>query len=91
MRKSSGRIILGLAVVAVAAFTSTSALAGTNCVCRSSDGRDVQVGKVACVKVGDRSYLAQCEMNLNVTTWSKLQDGCPVTQQTLLKQSTWRA
>ena len=39
----------------------------------------------ACLRVGGISYLARCEMNLNVTTWKKLRDGCP----TASNQSLW--
>jgi hypothetical protein len=27
--------------------------------------------------VGGKPYLARCETSLNVTTWHKIQDGCP--------------
>ena len=33
--------------------------------------------QTACIRVGDVAYLARCEMELNVTTWRKLRDGCP--------------
>jgi len=30
-------------------------------------------------------------MNLNVTSWSKLQDGCPITEMSPWRQSPWHA
>ncbi|MDL2400779.1 hypothetical protein [Rhizobium mayense] len=71
-------IVLGLSFVAIA---SAPAMAGQNCYCKSKDGTLHQVGEIACMNVDGKSYLARCQMNLNVTSWSKLQDGCPVTER----------
>lgn len=91
MRKTSRYTVLGLPLVAIAVITSGSALAGENCYCKNTDGKQHAVGEVACMTVDGKSYLAQCEMNLNVTSWSKLQEGCPVTQRSLWQQSAWHA
>jgi hypothetical protein len=69
--------------------TLVSAFAGTlpgvsfasppdaRCTCRNRDGSKLELGQTACIRVGDVAYLARCEMELNVTTWRKLRDGCP--------------
>lgn len=71
------------------AITLVSAIAGTfpgasfaappdaRCTCRNRDGSKLELGQTVCIRVGDVSYLARCEMDLNVTTWRKLRDGCP--------------
>jgi len=40
-----------------------------------------QLGQTSCLRVDGGSYLARCEMKLNVSSWTKIQDGCPVTQR----------
>jgi len=90
MRETVRYLVWGLALVVVAVAASTSVLAGENCYCKNTDGKQHAVGEVACMTVGGKSYLAQCEMNLNVTSWSKLQDGCPITEMSPWRQSPWR-
>ncbi|MDW5317658.1 hypothetical protein [Rhizobium sp. PL01] len=69
------------ALVSVVAGTSTaaplSAPPDAQCTCRNRDGSKLELGQTACIRVGDVAYLARCEMELNVTTWRKLRDGCP--------------
>jgi hypothetical protein len=48
-----------------------------NCTCRNRDGSKHEIGETVCIRAGDTAYLARCEMELNVTTWRRLQDGCP--------------
>jgi hypothetical protein len=52
-----------------------------NCKCRNR-GVMFQLGQTSCLKVDGGSYLARCEMQLNVSSWTKIQDGCPVTERT---------
>ncbi|CAN7428772.1 hypothetical protein LJR235_002712 [Pararhizobium sp. LjRoot235] len=47
------------------------------CTCRDRDGSKLELGQTTCIRIGNVAYLARCEMALNVTTWRKLQDGCP--------------
>lgn len=89
MRETSKYVVLGLPLVVMTVMASVSASAGENCYCKNTDGKQHAVGEVACMTVGGKSYLAQCEMNLNVTSWSKLQDGCPVTEKSPWRQSAW--
>lgn len=49
-----------------------------NCKCRNR-GVMFELGETSCLRVDGRSYLARCEMKLNVSSWTELQDGCPVT------------
>ena len=57
-----------------------------NCKCRNR-GVMFELGETSCLNVDGGSYLARCEMKLNVSSWTKLQDGCPVTERHL-KQTT---
>jgi hypothetical protein len=63
-----------------------------DCACVNRDGVRHDLGEVACLRVDGRSYLAECEMNLNVTSWKKIADDCPeariVPQQSLWQRST---
>jgi hypothetical protein len=63
--------------LAVAAASVAAAHPDLRCTCRNRDGTKYELGQTACIRVGGASYLARCEMELNVTTWRKLRDGCP--------------
>ena len=49
-----------------------------DCYCTDSEGRRVEMGKTACLRIGGREVLARCEMSVNNPTW-RYQDGegCP--------------
>jgi hypothetical protein len=49
-----------------------------NCKCRNR-GTMFELGETSCLRVDGRNYLARCEMKLNVSSWTEVQDGCPVT------------
>lgn len=70
-------LALSLAAVALVAGSVSASAPGGRCTCRHRDGAKYELGQTACIRIGDISYLARCEMNLNVTTWKRLQDGCP--------------
>jgi hypothetical protein len=53
-----------------------------NCKCRNR-GVMFQLGQTSCLNVDGGSYLARCEMKLNVSSWTKIQEGCPVTERAL--------
>lgn len=57
-----------------------------NCKCRNR-GVMFELGQVSCLRVDGGSYLARCEMKLNVSSWTKVQEGCPVTKR-VTSQST---
>ncbi|MGH1414016.1 MAG: hypothetical protein ACRBB0_11000 [Pelagimonas sp.] len=46
------------------------------CYCINRDGERVELGQIACLRVGDTSFMARCSMSLNVLTWRKVADGC---------------
>ncbi|CAK7261670.1 MULTISPECIES: hypothetical protein [unclassified Shinella] len=53
-----------------------------NCKCRNR-GVMFKLGETSCLRVDGGSYLARCEMKLNVSSWTKLQEGCPVSERVL--------
>lgn len=55
-----------------------------NCQCRNR-GTMFKLGETSCLRVDGRNYLARCEMKLNVSSWTEVQDGCPVTDASLTK------
>ena len=55
-----------------------------NCKCRNR-GTMFELGQTSCLRVDGRNYLARCEMKLNVSSWTEVQDGCPVTDANLTK------
>ncbi|RVH90880.1 hypothetical protein CN206_37545, partial [Sinorhizobium meliloti] len=67
-------LALSLAAVALVAGSVSASAPGGRCTCRHRDGAKYELGQTACIRIGDISYLARCEMNLNVTTWKRLQD-----------------
>ncbi|WEX78667.1 hypothetical protein PYH37_003580 [Sinorhizobium numidicum] len=71
--------IAALSLVA-ATLAASAAPPDARCTCRNRDGSKYELGEVVCISVGGVSYLARCEMNLNVLTWKKLRDGCPTAQ-----------
>ncbi|WP_256750587.1 hypothetical protein [Mesorhizobium sp. Mes31] len=62
---------IGLAFAMVA---PAAALAAQECL---ANGKSYPLGQVVCLTVADKSHLARCEMVLNNTSWTKIQDSCP--------------
>jgi hypothetical protein len=56
---------------------------GPSCLCRYQ-GQRYELGQFACIN----SKLARCDMFLNNTSWTFLEDTCPTAQLTPLPQST---
>lgn len=77
--------VIAAVVALTAAGDAFAAPPDADCTCRNRDGSKYELGQTACLRVDGTSYLARCEMNLNVTTWKKLRDGCP----TANNQSPW--
>ncbi|ASY62457.1 hypothetical protein SJ05684_c09990 [Sinorhizobium sojae CCBAU 05684] len=73
-------LALSLAAAAMVAGSVSASPPDRRCACRNRDGARYELGQTACIRVGDISYLARCEMNLNVMTWKKLRDGCPTAE-----------
>ncbi|MDX3976434.1 hypothetical protein [Shinella sp.] len=72
-----GVLIPGLALALIPTLADAH-----NCKCRNR-GVMFELGQTSCLRVDAGSYLARCEMKLNVSSWTRIQDGCPVTERTL--------
>ncbi|OHV72312.1 hypothetical protein [Ensifer sp. LCM 4579] len=73
-------LALSLATIAMVAGTVSASPPDRRCACRNRDGARYELGQIACIRVGETSYLARCEMDLNVMTWRKMRDGCPTAE-----------
>ena len=62
---------IGLAFVMVA---PAAALADQECL---ANGKSYQLGQVACLTISDQSHMARCDLVLNNTSWTKIDDTCP--------------
>ena len=71
---------LGVLLPALAAILSPALADAHNCQCRNR-GVMFELGETSCLHVDGGSYLARCEMKLNVSSWTKVEDGCPVTER----------
>lgn len=74
-----GVLVSGLAIALIPASADAH-----NCKCRNR-GVMFELGQTSCLNVDGGSYLARCEMKLNVSSWTKIQEGCPVTERTVLR------
>lgn len=63
-----------LAVAAV--LTASNGVAFAECQCLAN-GQTFEQGQVACLMLPSGSQLARCEMVLNNSSRTKIQDGCP--------------
>ena len=72
-----GMLMPGLAVALIPALADAH-----NCKCRNR-GVVFELGETSCLRVDGGSYLARCDMKLIVSSWTKIQDGCPVTEGAL--------
>ncbi|WP_164924276.1 hypothetical protein [Sinorhizobium fredii] len=75
-------LTLSLAAAGMVAESAAASPPDRRCTCRNRDGTKYELGQMACIRVGGISYMARCEMNLNVTTWKKVRDGCPTALMT---------
>lgn len=48
-----------------------------DCFCTDSRGARVEMGRKACLQIGSREVMAQCDMSLNSPTWRFLEEACP--------------
>ena len=49
---------------------------GVEYYCTDAMGQRAELGTVICVTAGCQTWMARCDMSVNVTTWRKTQDGC---------------
>lgn len=47
-----------------------------DCYCTDRTGGRVDLGEMICLHVDGQSFMAQCQMSLNVPMWRKVQDSC---------------
>ncbi len=64
------------------ALTPSNVLAGPDCTCRYNGG-DIPQGQTACLKTPNGTSLARCEMVLNNTSWTILNQPCPTASLSL--------
>ncbi|MBL4646510.1 MAG: hypothetical protein JKY99_08655 [Rhizobiales bacterium] len=50
--------------------------AGPDCECVAY-GTTFKEGSVICIRLGEKSHMARCEMSQNNTMWRKVGDVCP--------------
>ncbi|MEL6208785.1 MAG: hypothetical protein AAFU72_15185 [Pseudomonadota bacterium] len=48
-----------------------------DCYCTDSTGGRVEVGQMACLRIGGREVTSRCEEAENLTIWRHQSDGCP--------------
>jgi hypothetical protein len=60
----------------LAGYVALPANADPNCTCRAN-GQSYELGQIVCI----RGKLAQCQMNLNNTSWQIIAEMCPETQR----------
>lgn len=59
---------------ALAMAMATPAFADAECL---ANGESFEIGQVACLTLSGRSHLARCDMVLNNTSWTRVDDECP--------------
>lgn len=48
-----------------------------DCYCTDKSGARVELGEFRCLFVDGRSFMAQCQMSLNVPMWREVRADCP--------------
>ena len=71
------RLGLALCLVCLARFAATAD--AHDCTCKSAKG-DVKQGETACIVTAKGKALARCEMVLNNSSWTVLDQPCPPDQ-----------
>lgn len=49
-----------------------------DCYCTDRGGARIELGRVICMNVDGREYLARCEMSQNNPMWREIGGSCPV-------------
>lgn len=47
-----------------------------DCFCTDRTGNRIELGEYICLQVDGRSFMAQCQMSLNVPMWREISPGC---------------
>ncbi|ODA96282.1 hypothetical protein BFX40_27760 [Mesorhizobium sp. SEMIA 3007] len=61
---------------ALVALLGTALPARADEACMANMGR-FELGQYACLRVGETSHLARCEVNLDILSWNEVLDHCP--------------
>ncbi|AID31479.2 hypothetical protein MCHK_3676 [Mesorhizobium huakuii 7653R] len=61
---------------ALVALVGTALPARADEACMANMGR-FELGQYACLRVGETSHLARCEVNLDILSWNEVLDHCP--------------
>lgn len=72
-------VAVSFLLAAIPAGASVLAAEPDDCSCLGKGGQTYSLGQVTCLQVDNHDFLARCEMNLNVTSWRKLNNGCAAT------------
>lgn len=80
-----------LPILAWAVLSSSAAVADVmgpggkvqDCYCTDKAGSRVELGETRCLSVDGRSFMAQCQMSLNVPMWREVSAFCPSASLTL--------
>lgn len=62
-------LFLCLSALPVAAQGFYPSMPGVDCYCTDTTGGRVEMGAETCLTVGGRSFMALCDMSLNVSIW----------------------
>lgn len=67
-----------LLAFAAPAFADVTGPGGktVDCYCTDTQGIRVELGEMICLTVDGRSFMAQCDMSLNVPIWRDTGTGC---------------
>ncbi|MFO7770190.1 MAG: hypothetical protein R6V38_02355 [Roseovarius gahaiensis] len=69
-------LALSIALTAPALADQTIGGKAVDCYCTDPTGTRVEMGEMICLHVGGRSFMAQCQMSLNVPMWREISAGC---------------
>ncbi len=69
-------ILVATVVLVLPALAVGQGRAWPDCYCTGTEGERYEMGESACLRVDGRSFLATCEMSLNVPIWRDTGEGC---------------
>ncbi|WP_073037853.1 hypothetical protein [Roseovarius pacificus] len=73
--KALTAVILSAGLTAPALADQTIGGRTVDCYCTDSSGNRVEMGELICLTVDGRSFMAQCQMSLNVPMWREISTG----------------
>jgi len=67
---------LMVAISVTQAHAQDAEIKWPDCYCTDKTGQRLELGEVICLSVGDRDFMARCEMSLNNPMWRELGRSC---------------